>query len=86
MKKLILFGLVLVLWCSCKPKAVYDEAAYEAIMNKSIKLHAYQQKGRNPYVKANGFSDTLYANDKLPKEMVDSINTARKLEYRKAGF
>lgn len=60
----------------------YDEAAYNDIMNKSIPLHAFQRKGKNNPGKYIRLSDTLYTNDKLPKEVVDSINNARKLEYR----
>lgn len=29
--------------------------------------------------------DTLYVNDKLPKAVIDSINNARKAEYKRLG-
>ena len=79
----ILFVLVSAIVFSCKPKIVYDKSTYDNIMNKSIQLHAIQQKGMNNPGRVVSLSDTLYTNEKLPKEVVDSINNARKLEYRK---
>lgn len=73
------FGLLF----SCKTKTTYDKNAYAEIMNQSIRLHAIQQKGQNNPGKFVAFSDTLYTNDKLPKEVIDSINTARKKEYKR---
>lgn len=68
---------------SCKPQSVYDKLAYEEIMNNSVQLHALEQKGRVYPGIISRLPDTLYVNERLPKEVVDSINKARKLEYKK---
>ncbi|HUH25140.1 MAG TPA: hypothetical protein VLY87_00805 [Flavobacterium sp.] len=86
MKGFLFLGMIVGLLGSCKAKAPSDDTVYHDIMKQSIPLHAVQQKGQNNPGKFVTFSDTLYTNDKLPKEVVDSINTARKLEYRRAGY
>lgn len=67
---------------SCKTKTTYDKIAYEEIMNNSVQLHALEQKGRVYPGTISRLPDTLYVNDKLPKEVVDSINKAKKQGYK----
>lgn len=81
---LSVLGVILLI--SCKTQNKQEITTYEEIMSQSVQLQAIQQKGRNNPGKAGGLSDTLYVNDRLPKEVVDSINNARKLEYRRLGY
>lgn len=86
MKGFLFFGIGIMLLGSCKSKNPTNDTVYNDIMNQSIPLHAIQQKGQNNPGIIVTFSDTLYTNNQLPKEVIDSINTARKLEYRKSGY
>lgn len=81
---LSVLGVILLI--SCKTQNKQEITTYEEIMSQSVQLQAIQQKGTNNPGKAGGLSDTLYVNDRLPKEVVDSINNARKLEYRRLGY
>lgn len=72
-----------MLCVSCKTQTNYNKEAYTEIMENSVTLLAKEEKGKVQPGSVVRLSDTLYVNDKLPKSVVDSINNARKLEYKK---
>ena len=70
---------VIVVFSSCSSKKT--TIASTQILENSIQLPAYQPKNKQIIMSR----DTLYVNDKLPKAVVDSINNARKAEYKRLG-
>lgn len=72
----LIFVIVVFSGCNSKKTTV----ASTQVVENSIQLPAYQPKNKQIIMSR----DTLYVNDKLPKEVVDSINNARK-EYKRLG-
>lgn len=69
---------VIVVFSSCNSKKT--TVASTQVVENSIQLPAYQPKNKQIIMM---MPDTLYVNDKLPKAVVDSINNARKAEYKR---
>ena len=71
----LIFVIVVFSSCNSKKTTVFSTQ----ILENSIQLPAYQPKNKQIIMSR----DTLYVNDKLPKEVVDSINNGRKIEYKR---
>jgi len=70
MKFFVFIALSISGLVSCKTQSIDDKIAYEEIMNNSVQLHALEQKCRVYPGTISRLSDTLYINDRLPKEVV----------------
>lgn len=74
----LIFVIVVFSGCNSKKTTV----ASTQVVENSIQLPAYQPKNKQIIMM---MPDTLYVNGKLPKEVLDSINNARKAEYKRLG-
>lgn len=81
MKFFTLMFFVLIVNVSCKTQANYNKEAYAEIMDGSIPLFAKEEKGKVYPSSVVRFSDTLQLNSQF-KAVVDSVNNARKLEFK----
>jgi|GEM_PF-3911607 len=72
----LIFVIVVFSGCNSKKTTV----ASTQVVENSIQLPAYQPKNKQIIMM---MPDTLYVNGKLPKAVVDSINNARKAEYKR---
>lgn len=78
----ILSVLFLGVFPSCKTKTNYNHAAYNDIMDNSVRLLAKEEKGKIYSAKVMVFNDTL--NNDF-KSMIDSVNYAKDLQIKNSN-